>query len=58
MAKMKYDESKDETIAIMGLQANENTQFEARVMQYDGGAKKLQIRRQYKDKEGECSNYS
>jgi len=49
MAKAKYDESKDETIAIMGLQANATTQFEARVMKYDGGDKKLQIRRMFLD---------
>lgn len=52
----KYDESKDETLAIMKLQANENTQFEARVMSYDGGQKKLQLRRMYrKDDEWQYS---
>lgn len=49
----KYDESKDETIAIMHLKANATTQFEARVMRYDGGEKKLQIRRKYLDKNAE-----
>jgi hypothetical protein len=53
MAKTKYDESKDETIAIMGLQANANTQFEVRVMRYDGGVKKLQLRRMYLDTNGD-----
>jgi hypothetical protein len=58
MNMAKYDESKDETIAILGLQVDDNTQFEARVMRYDGGEKKLQIRRQYKNKDGEWAyNY-
>jgi hypothetical protein len=53
MAKAKYDKSKDKTIAIMGLQANATTQFEVRVMQYDGGEVKLQLRRMYKDTNGD-----
>lgn len=53
MRMAEYDESKDNTIAIVSLQANETTQFEVRVMSYDEGEKKIQLRRMYLAKSGE-----